>query len=429
MATAATRGGTPRGRASRQGGATTPPRRGSGGGGGNAPRGRHTPGREAQRSSVGSVGVQRSPARSATPPRPGVGAATGGSANDVEIREFLEGLLEGFRAAAAANAAQGETGQRRPNWFDTNGQGHKGTWRDLDDLEKTLPEFKSGVDNYYWEAQEKLTPSTSPAPSASRAAPERGAASTPRGKANSKTDFSSDPLSTMMRRHALRSFLEETNGSVARAFEQMASVAMAKSVTTSGGPGQPEQRMKYKFAPQEFQKALSGLGYGVGAGADWWRALFKSCDVDEDGLVSLQDMYDALVLDLPPIDQAQPHAVAGGAVARSASPAYRDLSPAAARSAQAGLSRAEYPGMLPRDMRSTGLNSPRWGGAGRDLGFVDPSLFETLDTNRDGHLSSAEFREARSRGLVADVCTVCGTPFSSPQTLFCSFCGKRRVAL
>merc|ERR1719161_142503 len=110
-----------------------------------------------------------------------------------------------------------------------------------------------------------------------------------------------DPLSTMMRRHALRAFLEETCGSVARAFEQMATLAVKHSAGGLGGPGAADQRMKYKFLPPEFQTTLSYLGYGEGAGAEWWRMLFRSLDVDEDGAVSLQDMYDALVLDLPPV--------------------------------------------------------------------------------------------------------------------------------
>merc|ERR1719162_1644404 len=62
--------------------------------------------------------------------------------------------------------------------------------------------------------------------------------------------------------------------------------------------------MKYKFGPGDFQKTLSHMEYGVGAGPEWWTALFRSIDVDEDGAISLQDMYDALVLDLPPMPGA-----------------------------------------------------------------------------------------------------------------------------
>merc|ERR1740129_418923 len=99
--------------------------------------------------------------------------------------------------------------------------------------------------------------------------------------------------------HALRTFLEETCGSVARAFEQMAALAIRASPHSAGVSGEPEDRLKHKFTAPEFARTLSAMGYGVDAGGEWWRTLFRCVDVDEDGAVSLQDIYDALVLDLP----------------------------------------------------------------------------------------------------------------------------------
>jgi hypothetical protein len=135
----------------------------------------------------------------------------------------------------------------------------------------------------------------------------------------------------MMRRHALRAFLEEMCGSVAKAFEQMATLAVKNSLGSQGGIGLPDQRMKYKFSPLEFQKTLSNMGYGVGAGSDWWRALFRSLDVDEDGAVSLQDMYDALVLDLPALPGGQNAGT--GSVFFQSGGAERTLSPNSQRRA------------------------------------------------------------------------------------------------
>lgn len=180
----------------------------------------------------------------------------------------------------------------------------------MNELERTLPKYSGGAEAY---RENTRTPSPP-----RNAAPARGGYPSP--AANAGGGFASDPLSTMMRRHALRAFLEEQSGSVAKAFEQMAALAVKNSMGSQGGIGLPDQRMKYKFSPMEFQKTLSNMGYGMGAGADWWRALFKSLDCDEDGAVSLQDMYDALVLDLPPL------AGSPGAQ-RSQSPSARQRSP------------------------------------------------------------------------------------------------------
>jgi len=222
----------------------------------------------------------------------------GGNEADVEIMEFLEGLLEGFRAAAAANAAQGNNGPRQPKWFEQEGN-RGGEWGDLNELEKTLPMFSSGVDAYADSRGQGLRPPVARPPA--QGTPGRQGSSG--GGAIAK-----DPLSTMMRRHALRSFLEEMCGSVAKAFEQMATMAVKNSLGSQGGIGLPEQRMKYKFGPGDFRKTLTHMQYGEGAGPDWWNALFVSIDVDEDGAISLQDMYDALVLDLPPLPAGQSNA-------------------------------------------------------------------------------------------------------------------------
>eukprot|EP00435_Cladocopium_sp_Y103_P065786 s89_g27.t1 len=53
------------------------------------------------------------------------------------------------------------------------------------------------------------------------------------------------------------------------------------------------------YLQEDFHLSLTHLGYGLGAKEPWWSALFVAMDVDGDGVVSLQDMYDALVLALP----------------------------------------------------------------------------------------------------------------------------------
>jgi len=96
-----------------------------------------------------------------------------------------------------------------------------------------------------------------------------------------------------MRRQALREFLEESFGTVARAFDQMAAAALA----SRGTRGAKEERMRHAFTAEEFRRTLTSLGYGVHSGNTWWTQLFSSVDVDGNGLVSLEDMYHALVLD------------------------------------------------------------------------------------------------------------------------------------
>jgi len=310
---------------------------------------------------------------------------------DVEIMEFLEGLLEGFRAAAAANAAQGNTGPRQPKWFESEGN-TGGDWSDLNELEKTLPVFSKT------ELEKAKGQSRSVSPISTSARPAAG------GKGGST--FKQDPLSTLMRRHALRAFLEEMCGSVAKAFEQMATLAVKNSLGSQGGIGLPEQRMKYKFGPQEFQQTLSQLEYGVGAGPDWWHALFLSIDVDQDGAVSLQDMYDALVLDLPPM--------AGGALGGGG------------RGAASTGGSVFFPGMdegpSPRSSRpaSPGQFSPASRGG--------PSLSTTIDTRQKGagYRSLGLFDGLDLDGLFNNDCRVCGADLTNDM-IICRTCGTRRV--
>jgi len=310
---------------------------------------------------------------------------------DVEIMEFLEGLLEGFRAAAAANAAQGNTGPRQPKWFEAEGN-RGGDWSDLNELEKTLPVFSKT------ELEKANGQSRSVSPISTSARPAAG------GKGGST--FKQDPLSTLMRRHALRAFLEEMCGSVAKAFEQMATLAVKNSLGSQGGIGLPEQRMKYKFGPQEFQQSLSQMEYGVGAGSDWWHALFQSIDVDQDGAVSLQDMYDALVLDLPPMAGAS---LGGGG-----------------RGAASTVGSVFFPGM--DDRRSPRASRPASPGQFSPASRGGPSLNTTIDTRQKGagYRSLGAFEGLDLDGLFNNDCRVCGADLTNDM-IICRTCGTRRV--
>merc|ERR1719198_2224985 len=139
--------------------------------------------------------------------------------------------------------------------------------------------------------------------------------------------------------------------------------------------------MKYKFSPMEFQKTLSNMGYGVGAGPEWWRALFKSLDVGEDGAVSLQDMYDALVLDLPPLPGQ------GGALGGTAGSVFFS-----------GGEQGRSAGSSPSPQRAFSPNSP---------------LRSTMDTTA-----------SRGRAIWENECQVCGAALSA-DTVFCRSCGTR----
>jgi len=111
------------------------------------------------------------------------------------------------------------------------------------------------------------------------------------------------PVSELMRRHALKAFIEKTCGSVASGFDSLAGRALR---STLGGSGAPQDRLRYMFTQEELSKVLGELGYGIGATSRWWHELFSSLDVDGDGLLSLQDTYDALVLQLPPLPDSKP---------------------------------------------------------------------------------------------------------------------------
>eukprot|EP00443_Scrippsiella_acuminata_P108037 CAMPEP_0115649056 /NCGR_PEP_ID=MMETSP0272-20121206/40294_1 /TAXON_ID=71861 /ORGANISM="Scrippsiella trochoidea, Strain CCMP3099" /LENGTH=455 /DNA_ID=CAMNT_0003086693 /DNA_START=57 /DNA_END=1421 /DNA_ORIENTATION=- len=191
------------------------------------------------------------------------------STEEQDVLEFLEGLLEGFRAAAGLVP-----------------KGPAGEWSDLDALAPSATLSPSslngslarGPGSALGTSQRTMSPLRSPAAGGDAA--------------------NADPVSTLMRRHALRAFLEETCETVANAFDVMASLTLRASL---GGSGTQQDRLRHTFTEEDFRRTLSHLGYGVGASTPWWRALFVSLDVDNDGAISLQDMYDALVLYLPPM--------------------------------------------------------------------------------------------------------------------------------
>jgi len=175
---------------------------------------------------------------------------------DSEVLEFLEGLLEGFRAATGLNAAPAED------------------WGILDQLEPLNPGGPRNLANVLASGRQG------------------NSALQPFGEADAQ-----DPLSQQMRRHALRAFLEEMCDTVANAFDVLAGLALRSAL---GGPGTQQDRLRHMLTEHELRATLSQLGYGSGAAGPWWHALFLSLDVDQNGAISLQDMYDALVLHLQP---------------------------------------------------------------------------------------------------------------------------------
>lgn len=94
----------------------------------------------------------------------------------------------------------------------------------------------------------------------------------------------------------LRDFLERRHGSVARAFDAMVGEAFRASLGCSGAPGTTQMRMRHVLTLPELRHALGAWGWGQGADQDWWLPLFRRLDVDGDGFVSLQDIFDALLL-------------------------------------------------------------------------------------------------------------------------------------
>merc|ERR1740129_1214757 len=264
--------------------------------------------------------------------------------------------------------------------------------------------------------------------------------------------------------HALRTFLEETCGSVARAFEQMAALAIRASPHSAGVSGEPEDRLKHKFTAPEFARTLSAMGYGVDAGGEWWRTLFRCVDVDEDGAVSLQDIYDALVLDLPSMPEYEMGAAKGSRSSNFSTPSR----PQAQRGSQngcfcscghalrpqdqvCGLCGQKRPTDLNRDNYTTEIDSqgrpkdpmrtldPRDapGQGFLNVGPADgmtrtefekalkagtylPANDKSEHPLYDGH-ASASGRHARAD---IEIC-VCGSPFA-PNRDFCSLCGTQR---
>mmetsp|Transcript_54175 Transcript_54175/g.118528 ORF Transcript_54175/g.118528 Transcript_54175/m.118528 type:complete len:448 (-) Transcript_54175:158-1501(-) len=185
---------------------------------------------------------------------------------DREVLEFLEGLLEGFRAAVGYVP-----------------KGAAGDWADLDDL-PPMPSAPSGGSQ---------GPGESPH---SRSLNHGGRSPLIEGEVPDSAAM--DPMATSMRRQALRAFLEDSCETVANAFDALASLSLRASL---GGSGTQQDRLRHQFTEDELRRSLTSLGYGAGASRVWWRSLFRSLDVDGDNLVSLQDMYDALVLYLPPV--------------------------------------------------------------------------------------------------------------------------------
>lgn len=175
---------------------------------------------------------------------------------DAELEEFLEGLLDGLRNNLSSANVQ---------------PSQQGKWSDLDEL------------------MEAQVQAPGPHKGASPAYPP----SSPSSPSHAVSNTSADPMSTLMRRHALRAFLEETCGTVANAFDLIAGNALRASL---GGSGNPEDRLHYVLNLHEFCHGLRVLGYGVNASPSWWQTLFCNIDFDQDGAVSLQDMYDSLVL-------------------------------------------------------------------------------------------------------------------------------------
>mmetsp|Transcript_13943 Transcript_13943/g.25733 ORF Transcript_13943/g.25733 Transcript_13943/m.25733 type:complete len:312 (+) Transcript_13943:93-1028(+) len=283
------------------------------------------------------------PAALPVPPPPLQREVVQTSPTDAEILEFLDGLLEGFREAAArgtqsttqgckVSSVPGPSQVATSPWGivepstamedvprqsraaprpgnsgmpQTGGFG-KSPW-DIDDLSRTLsPQFpqqqqqRLGMHSSA-HPQREVLPQQLLGPRASGVVPIGAARTLPSPPApcgghdggrpwQEARPASAQSMPSVMRRQALREFLEEQFGTVARAFDQMTQQSI-------GSKGLKEDRMRHAFAADEFRQTLSLLGYGAHSSASWWNQLFVSIDVDGDGYVSLEDMYHALVLD------------------------------------------------------------------------------------------------------------------------------------
>lgn len=197
-------------------------------------------------------------------------------ADDDDVLEFLEGLLEGFRAAASPERkSRGPRSLSSAKKSPSSRQHQRGDWSQLDELRR---------------------------PDCGRWMPDQAG---PSAFLDKLGEVPSDSLQTLMRRHALRSYLEETCGTVANAFDVMAGSALRAAL---GATGTPQDRLRHLLTLGEFRSALTSLGYGVEASAAWWESLFRALDLDRDGAISIQDIYDTLVLDLPSLpEQQMPH--------------------------------------------------------------------------------------------------------------------------
>lgn len=209
----------------------------------------------------------------------------GEPSGDMEVLEFLEGLLEGFRMAGVG---------RRPD----SHVSHTNDWHELDQLSRLkLGPVHGGS---FPQAKDQSAAEVTPKLAVATEAQQASALTEPTAMSARSSTGSEMQVSMLMRRHALKAFLEETCGTVANSFDVMAGLALKASL---GASGTPQDRLSSFLGEKEFRASLVSLGYGVGGKDAWWASLFASMDIDGDGGISIQDMYDALVLALPPMPE------------------------------------------------------------------------------------------------------------------------------
>ncbi|OLQ14726.1 hypothetical protein AK812_SmicGene1048 [Symbiodinium microadriaticum] len=92
----------------------------------------------------------------------------------------------------------------------------------------------------------RLPPSPQPAQPAQPASPPRSPFQDELAEATAEVALPS--VSTTLRRHALKAFLDETCGTVANSFDVMAGLALKSSI---GGSGTPEDRLRFMFSEQD----------------------------------------------------------------------------------------------------------------------------------------------------------------------------------
>ncbi|CAE7277668.1 CTSC, partial [Symbiodinium sp. KB8] len=125
------------------------------------------------------------------------------------IEEFLEGLLEGFRLAGVG----GRPSEAEPPSLEER----VGNWQDLDDVPKATVERALSPK---LQGMLRLPPSPQPAQPAQPASPPRSPFQDELAEATAEVALPS--VSTTLRRHALKAFLDETCGTVANSFDVMA---------------------------------------------------------------------------------------------------------------------------------------------------------------------------------------------------------------